>query len=441
MKTFKSSKHLTPFIFFVTSFFIFGVPCCFSQDNLENYKMALEKLNDQLIQIDAEQRDQLNKLQKQISVKEEFETTKQFEERSKKEDTQWNLLYNEIDSQQGIKREKIYKQINEILSKEFEGNFQAELGVYNADKQIFPIFINGNFREFLYVPLREARELKQNFSQTEKTGILGLVLDSKNKPVEYLITGKIKFNGKTYTINMNTFDNARAMRMLFGNYDETSNYSAWNLYIQKFYIDGSDDDVYVPTTVYAKILSVKSYTVQNQERKVLIAQTAPTLEDNTCHACSMFISVAVFSKQNGYWKIEQAQKNTGRYGSFGEVSPPQIAKIGTDKYALKYDSFYMNMGEENGGEQYITLDGGIFNEIFTVTTHTDNTASMAPIKVQLSSNSKVIFKPSANSEYFDAVISTSGKKGQKVGNRYLLKPFVQSDLYRYSDGKYRLVEK
>ncbi|MCY7344715.1 MAG: hypothetical protein LH614_00700 [Pyrinomonadaceae bacterium] len=437
----KSNQCLISLGLYGILFLIISVSQIFAQTDIETSKKLLEKLNQQLIEIDADQRNELNALQKRSSVKGEFETTKKFDERSKKEETEWNSLYNQIDSQQGIDREKIYKEINRILSKEFSGVFQVDLGVYDADKQVFPLLINKTFKEFIVVPLGEARELKENFSKAEKTGILGVVLDSKNQAIEYLISGQIKYNGKVYNITTNTFSNSRAMRMLFGNYDDTSKYATWTLYLQKFYVDGSDEDVYVPVTVYAKILAIKSYTDQNQEKRVLITQTAPTLEDNSCHACSVTISVAVFSKQNDYWKIEQAQKNTGRYGSFGEVSPPIIVKIGINRYALKYDSFYMNMGEAAGGEQYITLDGGLFNEIFNVSTHQDNTASMASIKDQMSSNSKVIFKPFSDSVYFDAIVSTSGKRGKKIGNRYMLSPFVQTDLYRCSDGKYLLVKK
>lgn len=419
-----------------------GIVCENCTKEIEKPKRQIESLVSELEKIDSEQRRELSRLQKQSREKGEFETTQQYEERTKKQQDEWLVIYNQVENQEGAKREEIYKQINSILSKEFSSGFDARLGNYDADKQQFPLFVTGGFQEILSVPLAEARELKENFSKAETIGSLGLVLDG-NKAKEYLIWGKIKYNGKTYNINTINFDSIRAMKMVFGNYNERIKVSSWKHHLLQQ--DSDNLDSYVPASVYARFLTLKTYQDNGIEKKLLITKTAPESElldedSYSCHGCSVVVSLALFNKQNGYWKVEQVQKNTGRFGSWGQVPLPEIVKIGNNKYALKYDLFNMGMGYETGWEDYIAIDKGKFNAIYNVITYSNNLGAAPPIKDQINTKSKVVFRPVPNSVYYDIYVNTTGKKGKLVGKRYILSPFVKTEIYKFSNGKYELVK-
>jgi ABC-type Fe3+/spermidine/putrescine transport system ATPase subunit len=249
-----------PFLFLALSSFLLVVNInTFGQVDISASKNRLELLKVMLEQVDAEQRKELSALQKRSAEKDEFETTKQYEERSEKQSKEGTNLRNEIDNQQGVKREKIYSEMNSIFSKEFPGTFNAFLGTYNADKQQFPIYSNLGIGDVVSVPLNEAKSFKEHFEECKKEGIDGLLLNEDNKTEEYLISGNIICKEKSYNINVGNLTASRAMRMVFGNYDDTSKRSEWTLYLQRFYVDGSDEDQYIPAPVYAKVLTIKSY--------------------------------------------------------------------------------------------------------------------------------------------------------------------------------------
>ncbi len=69
----------------------------------------------------------------------------------------------------------------------------------------------------------------------------------------------------------------------------------------------------------------------------------------------------------------------------------------------------MGQGYEEGGEEYFSLDGGIFRKILSLTNHESNVAAVSEPQDQFASKSSVSFRPSVNSPYFDVVVKTIGK--------------------------------
>lgn len=101
----------------------------------------------------------------------------------------------------------------------------------------------------------------------------------------------------------------------------------------------------------------------------------------------------------------------------------------------------MHQGYETGGEYYWLIDKRVIKEILNIYTSEDNTGAEPAKKDLSSSNSKVTFVPGNNAEFFDVKIIKTGRKSVKVGRTYVLKPFTETEIYTYSDGKYQLVKK
>lgn len=400
-------------------------------------KIQLEDLQKQLEEIDFRERDKVSRKDSQQIEKGEFETTQQYEDRLEKQEENWFLSYRKLIFQQGNERHDVYRKMNLILRREFNDEINLQLGVYDADNQRFPLLLNGNFQENIFVPLNEAPVLKKNFNEAKKSGGLGLLLDEKNKAREYLIWARISFRGKTYSTDSSQFSVSRSMRVIYGNYDEKLKRSEWRRILQKFWVDGGDEDSYLPARVYAKVLTILTFIDNGVQKRILIAETAPTTEDYSCHACGLYVGIAVFSYLNGYWKIEQVQKDTGQYGSWGKVYPPDLVKVGANKYALKYESFDMGQGYEVGVVSLMEINIGIINEILFLRTHEDSTGATDDVRKQIVRNSKLTFKPTGQSEYFDLLVQTTGKKPTKIGKKYFLKPFAVSQTFRVQDGIYR----
>ncbi len=176
------------------------VVCIYPQTPIETAKQELPQLQRQLEAIDGRQRFELAKLD-ETAAKDEFETTQQFEARTAKRQAQWQELFERGELYDRVKSaESIYRQMNAILSREFHSNFRGALGTFDADKQQFPVYLYDGREESISVPLREARDLKENFSEAKLVGVVGLLMQDTNTPSEYLISGRIGFEESPFQL-------------------------------------------------------------------------------------------------------------------------------------------------------------------------------------------------------------------------------------------------
>jgi hypothetical protein len=412
-------------------------------------KAKLENLQKELWKIDREQYQDIAYLRRQNLIKGEFETTKQFEERQKKQEDSISALEVEALKKTGPGRQAVQRQINEILKTEFTGRIKLLLSKYDADNQQFTIFSSDNIPfNYLKVLLTEAKSLKDNFSECKTTGSAALLLNEKNVAHEYILQAKLDCNGKTYQATQQPFTAVKAMQMVFGNFNTATKTSLWENYELEPEDNENSANAIVTSVlkpVTSEVTLFKSFRENGIEKFLLVTNRKGTTEDEemewTCHACYGIPSVATFVKTPNYWKIETVQKHAGEIGSYGTPGEPSLIKIGPEKYALKFSWGDMGMGYERGGEYYWIVSNGIINEILNVYTSEDNTAAEGPKKDLAISNSKVIFTPGNNPEFFDVKIVKTGKKSVKVGRTYVLKPFSEIELYVYLDGKYQPVKK
>lgn len=409
------------------------ISCCsFAQStgilDISEAKRQLELLQNQLGKVDSElldveKQNEIERLEISSEEKGEFETTKQFESRQIKETKRIKQLEEEIASQIEERKISLQRKINQILSTEFKVTLDSatiNLGTYDADKQLFPLIFRSSQREILIVPLAEAKEFKEGFAKAEKVGILGLSLNEQNRAKEYIIYATVKFNGKVYKTLGNSLSTAKAMEIVFGNFDFTTQVSKWT---------ATSQDVFErrdTLTLKSIPLALKSFFVSGVEKKILLVQEQEE-ESGGCMACGRIFSYAIFIKGQNYWKVESVVKDAGEYGSSGTLGEPKFVKIGLDKYALMFWS-----GRASGFfDHYFEITDAHLKYLFTVETGADGDEIKVDVK----------FIPNAGKTYFDARVTTTGKKYMEVGKRFLLKAISKVETYIYINGKYQLVKK
>ncbi len=410
-------------------------------------KIELGNLQKQLWEIDDIQREQVENLRQKKMVKDEFETTKQFEARQEKlEEEIWKIQL-QIIQKTGAEREEIHEQINKILATEFIGDLQIKLSQYDADNLRFIVFSkDGIAFNYLMFPIDEAKSLKETFSQAKITGTSSLLLDENNKPREYLLSVKIQANNKIYQVSNQNLSEAKAMQMLFGNYDFEKKVSQWQTYRTESEFDGENSTEKVVLAKFvAKTVLFKPYKENGVDKYILVANRVASNEDEelelSCHACSGLASIATFVKKSNYWKVETAQKHAGEIGDYGSLGELSIVKIGREKHALKFSWGDFHMGYGKTGEDFWIMQDGVMKEVLTIVTSEDNSAALADSqKDLLTYKSKIEFAPGSNSNFFDAKVTTTGKKSVQVGRKYLPKLFTKSETYTFVNGKYELVK-
>ena len=430
-------KFMKPFIYSFCLILLFTIVCFPQVEDTSKIDAAIAQLENsqkELWQIDVDQMERIANLEKEVENKGEFETTQQFEDRKTKVYDQISQLSLELREQNGIQRFAVQKQINKLLRTEFEGTVQVKIGQYDADKQLFPINLTNNLlSENLFIPLAEAKELKEHISEAKIVSKLGLLLDYDGKAQSFLLSSKINFRGKIYQTISTNLELEKALNMFYGNYSLASKSSSWKLY------ETEDSETYKLIGVTAKSVLFKPFQENGIQKFLLVTETEK--EDGGCHVCGAILGIAVFSKKDDFWKIESAQKNLGEQGRWGKLDEPFLVKVGKEKYALKFFWGDMHQGYENRGDYYFALDNDLFREILSYSTFEDSSASDVKGEDQISVRGKVSFVAGIHPDYYDAKVQITGKKAVKVGRGYMLKPYTKTEIYSYIDNKYQPITK
>jgi hypothetical protein len=401
---------------------------------IENAKSKLEELQRQLFRVDNEAREEIERTiaeQVKTTPKGEFETTKEYEARQARENELGRQIEGRINQKKENHKESLNRQLNELLSEEFNLPIQAKLGAYDADAQRFPFILQEN-QESLFVPRVQAKEFKENFSLTEKIGIFGLHLDAQNQAKPYLLSGEISYRDKVYRIENREMNVARAMFMLFGNYNSVSNRAKWRFW------DETDAE-YRPLEAIP-VLS-RSFREENVTKFILVTGFVPEgqTEFADCHACGAKIGIAVFSQRGSSWKLELGEKDIGSYGSMGVPPQASLVKIGVDRYALAFSTGDMHQGVTDEGVEFIDRVDGVFREILSIQTAYDTSGYgiMHTPEDNEFYNSQIQYIPGSHPRYFDIKVVTRGKRGVKVGTTMIMRPFVKLEIYKFSEGVYK----
>ena len=402
---------------------------------LPEAKARLERLQKDLWAVDEDERDEIARLNSQALQKGEFETTKQFEQRQQKLQEQTTEIEVQTLRKTGPRRDEIHQKMNDIFKTEFAGETLMRLGRYDADSQRFAVATeDGATVGYISVPITEGPSFKNSFPQGTFTARFGLLLNADNKAEEYLISAQFRLGAKVFPVATGAFTQARAMQLLFGNYDPSSKISIWTTYMAS----NDGENRYGLATLKASPVLFKPFRENNTDKYLLIANTEPQKDDEmgfSCHACYGLPSVAVFANVGGSWRVEMALKHGGEIGGYGNPGTPSLVKVGPDKFAVKF-SWDNGRAAQVKGDYYWRIDGRFPREILNIYTWQDYDPDDAA-KDRKSFRTTTTFLPTVNSQFFDVKVVAVGKEAALVGRRYVMKPFTTTDIYVFSEGIYR----
>lgn len=401
-------------------------------------RSRLEELQAQLMRVERESQEELERTvaeQLNEGPKGEFETTKEYEARRAKASKQREQIEENLKRKKEARREEINRRINGILTVEFVQPFEARLGTYDADAQRFPLLVPPGSHETLFVPRLEAKELKENFARTEKTGTFALQLDAQNRAQVYLLSGAISYAGKVYRIERSEMNGARAMFMLYGNYNPANKRAKW-IGVPNWWSEGdAEGQAFEAIPQFSR-----SFSEGGANKFVLVTASLAEgeAEFGDCHPCGVKMGAAVFVQRGETWRLEVGQKDVGTYGAFGIPPNVGLEKIGPERHAVTFSWGDMHQGVTDEGTAYVDRADGAFREILWLDTghSTEGAGTFSIAEDNLIYNSKIEYLPGNNPAYFDLKVTLSGKRGARVGRRVVMRPFTKVEVYKFSDGVY-----
>jgi hypothetical protein len=161
------------------------------------------------------------------------------------------------------------------------------------------------------------------------------------------------------------FTPARAMKLVYGSYDDWQGLSVWQPNRAKLY------PKYWPDSVQVRVLLDAPYIESGIPKHLLVTWALPEQKSEgefTCHSCGVLIGLTLFGKNQNEWQVEASDSQFAVYGSFGIAPTIHLQPIGPDHFALMMPWDFGGMGEN---DEYITVivrKGTGFSEAFNVQT-------------------------------------------------------------------------
>jgi hypothetical protein len=179
---------------------------------------------------------------------------------------------------------------------------------------------------------------------------------------------------------------------------------------------------------------------------VASAKPATSPENYDCHACAPAIGVAVFVAQEGNWALQSANPAVGFYGGWG--SPPfvDLVKIGPDKRGVLLFDEDNHGGFASSYKILLVPFGRTVAEAWGIQDEQDNTGAYDltdKLNKQVPYRSAAAFRFNTThsdegsiADYYDVELISRGDVSNDLVH---LKPENWTEVYRFKDGKYRLL--
>jgi len=138
------------------------------------------------------------------------------------------------------------------------------------------------------------------------------------------------------------FDNAQAMKILYGNYDLKALTSVASLPKEKSSFPASGEE----QMIIRVLLSAFSGDVGAQSLVLVTYAVPASKQDFECHACAPTIGMAVFSQKGLKWSIDASNRAITSSGQWGK--PPtdiQVVEVGPNHRAVKFIDVGGGQGE------------------------------------------------------------------------------------------------
>lgn len=228
------------------------------------------------------------------------------------------------------------------------------------------------------------------------------------------------------------FTEKKAIRMVFGNYNETNKTAVWeNMSIPK----ESNNSYFSKQVGIVSAAFFKSYKENGKTKFFLLTKTIPIDIPFECHACRPLLSGTVFSRKWNAWKIESQQLFLGYDGEYGIVPEAKLIKMGDDKFGLMLEFKYV-IAEMTDVERELLVPykKDIINA-YQETAYFDNFNRCGRFVQCASYSAKIDFDKSNKEEFYRLKVSKLGTDNDPDQEDRAVPVDVEA-IYQFREGKY-----
>lgn len=209
------------------------------------------------------------------------------------------------------------------------------------------------------------------------------------------------------------FSIPKAMEVVYGLYDKNIECSRWvckpheeKTFAAKLSGDGA---------LYSRASGVHEIKEGEDRRMLLLTETLARGKEGweSCHACAPIVGAAMFMEVEGDWYIEALRKDLDEIGSWGEMPPSKLVQIGPQAWGARLDYGSTNQGITEGGMELIGIAKDRFEVLADLETNFSNEGMFfegAEADGAYAFDSEISFEPSDNPEYWDLIVTTTGRK-------------------------------
>lgn len=244
--------------------------------------------------------------------------------------------------------------------------------------------------------------------------------------------GRAAAQGKMFS---GAFDDARAMEVIFGNYDAEKKQS--RLHLSGNEVKESNLNVEEGTKeldVFAEAFFSKDFRQAGNDRRFLLMRVAPP--DYECHVCSPAVAGATFTKTDAGWRLDAFTKFIVTTGSYGAPPEGELVRMGPDRTGVLMTSAYEGQGITEGGFLLIAENAGKLSMALAVPgAFGDNSGDCGEgLGPCYEFKSATAFVPGANPDWYDFTVSTEGAQKNDKGR---IVPAKKKQRFTFRDGKYQ----
>jgi len=166
-----------------------------------------------------------------------------------------------------------------------------------------------------------------------------------------------------------------------------------------------------------------------------------------CHACLPSIGVAVFEKRAQQWVLESSNAAVGFYGGWGNPPGVDLVEVGPEKHGIVLSTDDIAQGFAWSTKSLLLPIGETVVEAWEIQDENDNLGSIDPDDKE---NHEVPYRASATfkflpgdeiaegtRKYYELEVISRGEDREDYNHP--IKPENWTEIYRFRDGKYRLV--
>jgi len=246
------------------------------------------------------------------------------------------------------------------------------------------------------------------------------------------------------------FSQAEALRQIYSQYDAQKETAQWVCTDDQkrdephegWRCAKEDETVSVAVELMAEVQEGSA------EKIYLVTSAKPVSnsDDYSCHACAPAIGVGVFAWKEQHWALQSANAAVGFYGGLG--SPPwvELMQIGPEKHGVLLSAGDMGGGYASSDKVLLTPLGKTVGEVLRIEDEQDDFGAYDPTdeyspKVQYRSSAAFRFYATNTdtgsiADYYDIELISRGNSSKDLNH---LKPENWTEIYRFTDGKYKLL--